>query len=165
MLDGSAVNSHERGQVDVARFTTTSLAAPSPQPGIHVAKIIKAREKQSDAGNTILAMTAQFPGGEQLAFAITFVERAAKLVGYFCRSIELELPKGDGIEVEIRPADVLGRYFFPVVELDGEGLEAVPKITRFLSRAEALAARPELDQIRIQSQSPKSLRPVKGGTL
>jgi hypothetical protein len=65
-------------------------------------------------------MTAQFPGGEHLAFAITFVERAAKLIGYFCRSIEIELPKGDGVEVEIRPADVLGRYFFPVVERDKE---------------------------------------------
>jgi hypothetical protein len=108
-------------------------------------------------------MQAVFPGGEQLSFAITFVPQAAKLVGYFCRSIELELPKDEGIEVEIRPSDIVGRYFYPLVELDGEGLEAVPKITRFLSRAEALAARPELASVQLQPQTPRVLKPVAGG--
>jgi hypothetical protein len=107
----------------------------------------------------MLIMKARFPAGEQLGFVITFVPKAAKLVGYFCRSIELELPEDDGVEVEIRPADVLGRYFYPVVELDGDGAEAVPKITRFLSRAEALAANPKLGAVQLQAQVPRTLRP------
>jgi hypothetical protein len=115
----------------------------------------------------MLLMTAQFPGGEQLSFAITFVEKAAKLVGYFCRSIELVLPKDAGVEVEIKPADVEGRYFYPVVEYDGEGLEAVAKITRLLSRAEAIAANPKLAGVQLQPQAPRVLRPVNitGGRL
>src|SRR6516162_9075878 len=104
----------------MARFTTASLAPPAPAHGVHVAKIIRAKEKISESGNTMLLMQAQFPGGEQLGFAITFVPKAAKLVGYFCRSIELELPKEEGVEVEIKPSDVLNRYFYPVVELDGQ---------------------------------------------
>jgi hypothetical protein len=147
----------------MARFTIASLSPSAPRPGIHVAKIITAREKLSEAGNAMLMMIARFPAGEQLSFAITFVPKAAKLVGYFCRSIELELPKNEGAEVEIRPADVLGRYFYPVVELDGEGLEAVPKITRFLSRSEALAARPELAHITLRPQAPLALKPIIGG--
>jgi hypothetical protein len=108
-------------------------------------------------------MTAQFPQGEQLGFAVTFVERAAKLVAYFCRSLELELAAEQGSEVEIKPADVLGRYFYPIVELDGEGTEAVPKITRFLSRSEAIAARPELAGVTLQLQAPRALKALTGG--
>jgi hypothetical protein len=152
-----------RKEASMARFTTATLIAPAPQPGVHVAKIIKARERTSEAGNPMLQMQAQFPAGEQLGFIITFVPKAAKLVGYFCRSIDLELPHGEGIEVEIRPVDFLGRYFYPVGELDGQGLEAIPKITRFLSRSEALAARPELAGIQLQPQGPRALTPVTGG--
>jgi hypothetical protein len=147
----------------MARFMTASLAPAAPQPGVHVAKIVKAREKLSEAGNAMLLMRARFPEGEQLSLVITFVPKAAKLVGYFCRSIELELPAGEGVEVEIKPADVLGRYFYPFVELDGEGLEAITKITRFLSRSEALAARPELAHITLQPQVPRTLGPVING--
>jgi hypothetical protein len=148
----------------MARFTTTSLAPPPPSAGVHVAKIIRARERTSEAGNTMLVMQAQFSAGEQLGFIITFVPRAAKLVGYFCRSTELELPTDQGVEVEIKPSDVLGRYFYPLVELEGEGVEAVPKITRFLSRSEALAARPELAGVQLHPQPPRALTPLtKGG--
>jgi hypothetical protein len=144
----------------MARFTTTSLTAPAPPPGVHVAKIIRAKEKLSEAGNTVLLLQAQFPGGEELSFAITFVERAAKLVAYFCRSIDLELPHGEGFEVEIKPADVLGRYFYPLVEADADG---TPRITRFLSRSEALAARPELAGVQLQPQTPRALKALTGG--
>ena len=58
---------------------------------------------------------------------------------------------------------MLGRYFYPLVELDGEGLEAVPKITRFLSRSEALAARPELAGVQLQPQEARVLQPVTKG--
>ena len=109
----------------------------------------------------MLIMTARFVDGAELGFVITFVEKAAKLVGYFCRSCELELPKDTGIEVEILPSSVLGRTFYPLVELDGDGLEAVPKITRFLSRTEALAANPRLAEIQLPLQTPITL-PVVG---
>jgi hypothetical protein len=147
----------------MGRFTTAPLPPPAPPAGIHVAKIIRAKETLSEAGNSVLRMQARFPGGEELPFAITFVPQAARVVGFFCRSLDLELPGGDGVEVEIKPADVLGRYFFPVVEIDGQGVEAVAKIVRFLSRTEAIAARPELAGIKLQSQTPHTLKPITGG--
>ena len=149
----------------MARFTTTSLLPDAPPVGVHVAKVVKAREKLSENGNAVLAMTAQFPAGEQLGFAITFVPKAARLVSYFCRSIELELPKEEGVDVEIKPDDVTGRYFFPVVELVGDGLEATPRITKFLSRAEAYAANPSLRDIKLQPQFPRVLKALNEGTL
>jgi hypothetical protein len=144
----------------MARFTITSLAPPAPPPGVHVAKIIKAREKTSEAGNTVLLMTAQFLQGEQLGFAITFVEKAAKLLGYFCRSLELELPGEKGVEVEIKPSDVEGRYFYPLVEADEDG---TPRITRFLTRSEALVQNPAIAEVKLQPQVPRILKPVAGG--
>jgi hypothetical protein len=146
----------------MARFTTVSLAPPAPPPGVNVAKVVKAREKTSEAGNTVLLMTAKFPQGEELSFALTFTEATRKVVTYFCRSLELELPKDEGIEIEVKPSDVEGRYFYPVVELDGQGFEAVPRITRFLSRSEALATRPELAGVVLQPQAPRVLGPVAG---
>ena len=146
----------------MARFTTAPLSPPAPPVGVHIARVTKARERISEAGNTVLLMTAQFPQGEQLGFAITFVEQAVKLIGYFCRSAELELPKEAGVEVEIKPADVEGRYSYPVVEYDGEGLEAVAKITRFLSRAEAITANSKLSEIKVQ-QTSRALKPISGG--
>lgn len=147
----------------MAKFITASLPPPTPNLGVHVARIVKAREKVSDAGNAMLVMVARFADLSELGFVVTFVPKAARLVGFFCRSCDLELPKGDGIEVEIRPGDVLGRIFYPVVELDGEGLEAVAKITRFLSRAEALAANPKLAEIQLQPQASRVLKLINGG--
>ncbi len=86
--------------------------------------------------------------------------KAAKLVAYFCQSCGLILPEGEGIEVEIRPEDVQGRIFYPVVELDGNGLEAVPRITKFLSRAEALAINPSIATVRV-NQEPVTLSAVR----
>lgn len=149
----------------MARFVTASLPPAAPRPGVHVARIIRAKEKTSENGNPVLRMTARFPDQTELSFAVTFVPNAAKLVGFFCRSCELELPKGDGVEVEISPADVQGRIFYPVVELDGEGLEASPKITRFLSRSEALAINPALGKIALQPQQPIVLPIVRNSSL
>jgi hypothetical protein len=149
----------------VARFVTASLPPPAPQPGVHVARIVKAKERTSENGNPMLVMTAKFVDSAELGFVITFVPKAAKLVAYFCQSCDLILPEGDGVEVEIRPEDVEGRIFYPIVELDGDGLEATPRVTRFLSRAEALSVNPKLAEIRVQEQSPRTLRAVNGGSL
>jgi hypothetical protein len=153
----------------MARFVTSAMPPPAPKPGVHVARIIRAKEKFSENGNPVLRMTARFPDLSELSFAITFVERAAKLIQFFCRSCELELPNGDGIEVEISPADVLGRLFYLSVELGGEG---IPKITKFLSRAEALAINPALEKIALKPQAAitlpvvrKSPAPTASGSL
>jgi hypothetical protein len=149
----------------VARFTTALLPPPAPKPGVHIARIVRARERTSENGNAMLRMVARFSDLSELDFTITFVPKAAKLISFFCRSCDLELPKDEGIEVEIRPDDVLGRIFYPVVEADGEGLEAIPKITRFLSRAESLAVNPALAELKIQPQAPRTLKALNRGQL
>jgi hypothetical protein len=143
----------------LARFVTAALPPPAPGPGAHVARIVRAKEKVSENGNSMLVMTAKFLDHSELGFIITFVPKAAKLVGFFCRSCGLELPEGAGVEVEIRSEDVEGRVFYPVVELDGDGLEAIPKITRFLSRSEALAINSSIATIRV-NQEPAALSVV-----
>lgn len=144
----------------MARFVTAALPPPAPKPGVHVARVVKAKERTSENGNPMLVMTAKFADSAELGFVITFVPKAAKLVNYFCKSCDLILPEGDGVEVEILPHHVEGRIFYPVVELDGDGLEAVAKITRFLSRSEALAINPSIATIRV-NQEPAELSAVR----
>jgi hypothetical protein len=144
----------------MARFITVPLPPPAPKPGVHIARITQAREKVSEAGNPMLVMTAKFVDSAELGFVITFVPKAAKLVAYFCKSCDLILPEGEGVEVEILPRHVEGRIFYPVVELDGDGLEAVPRITRFLSRSEALAINSAIATVRV-NQEPAELSAVR----
>jgi hypothetical protein len=127
-----------------------------------VARIVKAKERTSSNGNSMLVMTARFPGGEELGFVLTFVPKAVALIGYFCRSARLTLPQGEGIEVEICPDDVLGRYFYPVAELDSDG---TPRITRFLSREEALALNPGIASAKLEPQDSRILALIQNEQL
>jgi hypothetical protein len=55
---------------------------------------------------------------------------------------------------------VLNGYIYVIIEADGDG---APKITRFLSRSEALAQNPKLAQIQLQAQLPIVLPAVRNG--
>jgi hypothetical protein len=145
----------------MARFVTAALPPPAPKPGVHVARVVKAKERTSENGNPMLVMTAKFVDSTELGFVITFVPKAAKLVNYFCKSCDLILPEGDGVEVEILPHHVEGRIFYPVVELDGE---AIPRITKFLGRAEALAINPSIAAVRV-NQEPVTLSAIQRKSL
>jgi hypothetical protein len=147
----------------MARFTTAKLEPPV-QPGAYVARVIKAREKTSEAGNQMLLLTARLSTGAEIPFVVTFApsQKSAKLITYFARSLDLIVPEGEGVETELLPRDVLDRVFYPQIELDNEGQA---KIMRFLAREEAIAINPEIAQIRLRPQSPRQLRPMTGDLL
>jgi hypothetical protein len=142
----------------MARFTTAKLQPPI-QPGAYFARIVRARERISETGNSMLLLTAQLSTGAELPFVVTFAQsqRSAKLVAYFARSLDLIIPDGEGVEAEILPQDVLDRAFYPQIELDDEGQA---KIVRFLSRQEAVAINADIEKIRLRPQVPRALRLV-----
>jgi hypothetical protein len=155
-------NSQGRGCL-MARFTTAKLEPPVAA-GVYVARIVKAREKTSEAANQMLVMTARLSTGAEIPFVVTFAasRKSAKLVAYFARSLDLIIPEDEGIEIELLPQDVLDRVFYPQIELDNDGQ---PRIVQFLSRQEAIAINPQIAEVRLRPQSPRQLRPVNGGLL
>jgi len=140
----------------MARFTTARVEPPVA-PGAYAARIVKAREKTSEAGNQMLLMTARLSTGAEIPFVVTFApsQKSAKLVAYFARSLDLIIPEGEAVEIELLPQDVLNRAFYPQIELDDEGQA---KIVRFLSRQEAVAINPKIAEIRLRPQSPRQLQ-------
>jgi hypothetical protein len=128
------------------RFTLPNLPAPSPLPGVHVARVLDVREKVSEAGNVVWSILARFPDKAELRFYVTFAdsEKSRKLVVFFARSLGLILPDAPGSAIELVPKDITGRLFYCAVELDQDG---APRITKFLERDTALAINPALAQI------------------
>ena len=145
----------------MARFTTAPPEPLPPPAGVHVCKIVEAKERTSQNGNAVLAMRLRFPGGEELSPLITFAESTRKIVGYFARSAGLILPTEPDVECEILPGDVLNRYLFVEVVYD----DGTPRVARYLSRDEALAVNPRLVEIRVQPQEPRILKPLGGEAL
>ena len=134
----------------MARFTTTSLGTPPPSAGVHIGRILTAKERTSENGNQVLSMRLRFPGGEELSAALTFTESTRKIIGYFARSAGLVLPTEAGAECEILPGDVLDRYLYVEVAYD----DGEPRVARYLSREEALSLNPALAQINCSLSNP-----------
>jgi hypothetical protein len=145
----------------VATFRALPPVEPPPAPDTYVAKIIKAIEKISEAGNSMLILRLQLPDGKTLPSVLTFVQRAEPVINAFCQSTELLRPTEPNTEVELRPEHCLGRYVYFRLEHDQDG---APKIVRFIDRAAALAADPRLASVALQPQAPITLPVIKSHT-
>jgi hypothetical protein len=145
------------------RFTNPPPLPPQISDGVHVCKVLKARAGVSSNGNETLIMRLGTPSGERITSVLTFVERASRVISCFCDSAELTRPDGKEQQFELTPKDVTDRYLYVVVssEPDPDTGDPVPRVVRFLTRTEALRRNPELEKIRLQPQSPRSLRTVK----
>jgi hypothetical protein len=140
----------------MATFRTLPPAPPPIPTGIHLGKIVKATERISANGNTMLVMSIELPspGSPRLPCVLTFVEPARRVVDAFCSSAGLIRPIQPDIEVELRPEHVLHRYIYFRVENDED---STPRITRFLDRAPAITANPALAKVAIVPQEPFAL--------
>ena len=148
------------------RFTNAEPLPPQIKAGVHSAKVLTATVGISPAGNETLKMRLTFPGGERITSVLTFVPQAARVISCFCDSAELVRPEGDTV-FDLTVADVVGRYLYVVVtsDPDPDTGDQIPRVTRFLKRAEALQRNPAIAQIKLQPQSPRALRAVNGGSL
>jgi hypothetical protein len=149
------------------RFTNAAPLPPQIAPGIHSAKVLSATVGISPAGNETLKMRLTFPGGERITSVLTFVPAASRVISCFCDSAELIRPDGGAKEFDLTPPDVVGRYLYVVVasDPDPDTGDLVPRVTRFLTRAEALQRNPAIAQVKLQPQSPRILRAINGGSL
>jgi hypothetical protein len=139
-------------------FRTLAPVEPPPLPGVYIAKIVKATERVSEAGNSMIVMVFELPDRRRLPCVLTFVEQACRPIDAFCSSAELIRPSASDIEVELRADHCLNRYVYFKLEHDADG---APKIVRFIDRAAALAANPRLAEIALQPQAPITLPVVR----
>ena len=144
----------------MATFRTLPPAPPPIPAGIHLGKIVKASERISSNGNTMLVMVIELPspGNQRLPCVLTFVEPARRVIDAFCSSAGLIRPIEPDIEVELKPGHVLHRYIYFRVENDED---SESKITRFLDRAAAVTANPALAKVAIVPQEPLALPVIK----
>jgi hypothetical protein len=145
------------------RFTEPPRLSPRISEGIHSAKVLQARTGISAAGNETLIMRLGFPGGERITSVLTFVSQSSRAIACFCDSAELVRPEGGTGEFDLTVADVVGRYLYVQVvsEPDADTGDLVPRVARFLTRAEAIRRNPAIAEIQLQPQSPRALRAVK----
>jgi hypothetical protein len=104
-------------------------------------------------------MKLQLPTGETLPCTLTFVPKAAVAISAFCDSCGLIRPE-EGADVELTPADCLGRYLYITVVNDGDDVDSdpCPWVSRFLTREAALIKRPELVKVALREQTPRRLK-------
>jgi hypothetical protein len=145
------------------RFTNAEPLPPAIAPGVHSAKVLSATVGVSPAGNETLKMRLTFPGGERITSVLTFVPQSSRVVSCFCDSAELIRPDGGAKEFDLTVADVVGRYLYVVVasDPDPDTGDLVPRVTRFLTRAEALQRNPSIASVKLQPQSPRVLNAAK----
>jgi hypothetical protein len=112
-------------------------------------------------GNDMLVLKLQLPSGESLPCTLTFVPKAAVAISAFCDSCGL-IRAQEGADVELTPADCLGRYLYITVLNDtGEvDSDSCPRVNRFLTREAALIKRAELAKIQLREQTPRKLTTV-----
>jgi hypothetical protein len=138
----------------MATFHTLLPKPPAIAPGVCVAKVSAAREKVSEAGNEMLVMKLMIPDGRTIGSALTFCEAARPVISAFCESAYLRKPAEPNIAIDLNASHVLNRYVYLVVSVETDGQTgAQPKVTRFLTRAEALAINPELAKIVLREQA------------
>jgi hypothetical protein len=142
-------------------FETMSPRQPPIGPGIYVAKIIRAKEKLSQKGDEMIALTLALPDSRTIAASLTFVDSVKPVINAFVSSCGLTLPSEPGIRVEL-PANILvGRYCYITVntETDDQG-GVYSKVVRYLTREEALAVNPGLGKVMLREQPPIQLSPA-----
>jgi hypothetical protein len=144
------------------RFINPSPLPPQISDGIHLAKVLKAKSGVSANGNETLVMRLGFPGGERITSVLTFVPAAARVIACFCDSAELIRPEGDTQEFELTADDVRDRYLYVLItsEPDSDTGELAPRVSRFLTRSEAVRHNPAIAEIKLQPKSPRTLKAV-----
>jgi hypothetical protein len=141
-------------------------AHPSIIPGgCYVAKVVEARERFSNNGNEMIVMEIQLAGSGTLPCILTFVEKARTAISAFCRSANMVFPDGDEADVKLTAANCLDRYLYVVVTNETDQLTgAVSRISRFLSREEALVVNPALSRVTLKEQAPLLLQSAQAKT-
>jgi hypothetical protein len=134
---------------------------PAPE-GVHLAQVVKATQRVSKtSGNEMIALSLRtIPDSYWLNYYLVFSGKdgADGLISQFCRHCEgpLRFPEDPQDDLSVTATDCLHRLIFVDVEHEGEGenLQAKVKLAGILSRAKALAMKPELADVKLPANVP-----------
>lgn len=103
-------------------------------------------------------MKCQLPDGGSLPCVLTFVPAARPVINAFAVSAEFLLPKQADVEVQLTAEHCRDRNIYVAINSDQDSNGgSFPRITRFLSREQALLANPQLLKVTLQPQAPIQL--------
>jgi hypothetical protein len=141
-------------------FNTLPPRRPPIAPGVHIANIVVAKEKISEAGNDMLILKLMLPDSRTIGSVLTFVPAAQPVINAFCDSANLRKPAEADVAVDLNSSHVLGRYVYITVSVETD-TGAQPKVIRHLTRAEALAINPRLAEVALREQASLELPRTK----
>jgi hypothetical protein len=95
----------------MATFQPTKLDSPTLSDGVYAAKVVEAKERVAESGNSCLAMRLLLPDKQTLSCTITFVPKSRHSDQSFLPECRLIVPEHAG-KVELTPEDVIGRYLY-----------------------------------------------------
>jgi hypothetical protein len=149
-------------------FSAPSQNATLPAPGVYAARIDEARldvSKSSGADMLVLRLKL-LPDAGELRSYLPFSVRTRVVLERFCKSAGLIIPP-DGSEIFIEPNQVLGRFIcVEIAHYEWRG-KLCAKVIKYLSRKQALAANPDLNETGVRGQAPIKLEsfPVIAKTI
>jgi hypothetical protein len=124
--------------------------------------VAAAKEKTSKAGIEMLILRLLLPDGRTIQSVLTFCEAARPVISAFCDSADLRKPAEADVAVDLNASHCLGRYVYIVASAETDNQTgAQPKVTRFLTREEALAINPEVARVVLKEQAPLDLPRTK----
>lgn len=132
------------------RFSPTKLLRDAPPDGVHIFRIAKVVEKTSErTGYPLLVMTLETPEFKRITSVLTFCEQAKAVISAVCRSAGLIMPENPDVDVTLEAHHLLSRYIYGVIVSSAGDLlnDPEPRVTRFLTREQAIQKNPAIAQI------------------
>jgi hypothetical protein len=132
------------------RFSPAKLNHNFPPDGIHLFRVAKVVEKQSErTGYPLLVMTLETPDSKRITSVLTFCEQAKVVISAVCRSAGLIMPEDPDVDVTLEAHHLLSRYIYGVVVSSTGDLlsDPEPRVVRFLTREQAIQKNPAIAQI------------------
>jgi len=148
-------------------FTNSIVTSAIVPEGTHLCKVSKAVKKVSKSSNEMIVLGLELPDQRRLKAWLVFTPKMSWYIVSFCESAELGRPNDKDAEIILEPKHCLNRYCYVLVKHEeDDGGELRAKVTRFLTREEALERNPDLLRIRIEPQTRVELprvQPVTAG--
>jgi hypothetical protein len=143
-------------------FTNSIVSSAIVPEGAHLCKVSKAVKKVSKSNNEMIVLQLEIPDARKLKAWLVFTPKMGWFINSFCESAELTRPRDEDAEILLEPKHCLGRYcYVSVKHEEDENGEPRAKVTRFLTREEAITRNPELQKIQRHPQSPVELPVVQ----
>jgi hypothetical protein len=128
-----------------------------PSVGVHMAKLLKATQQNSQKNNPMLKLQYGLIPGREIVFDyLVFLPEQGGKIGDFCNSAQLVMPEDDSISFGMPVEHLIDRFVYIRIEIEednqGRGPRAI--VAQYLTREGALAKAPNGTKFPTVTQTP-----------